>query len=232
MHVARPFFAPVRVLVAEDDAALRSVLERGLQEQGYVVDAVPDGEAAVRHLRAYDYDVAVVDWRMPERSGIEVVAEARRSGDRTPVLMLTARDAPSDRVAGLNVGADDYLVKPFDFGELVARIRALQRRPPLALNPILECGDLRFDPSTRQVTVGDEPLALTGIETALVELLLRRFPAVVTRRTIATQVWEDEADAVGSNTIDVHIGRVRAKLSGSRAQIETVRGMGYRMVER
>jgi DNA-binding response OmpR family regulator len=222
----------VRILVAEDDPALRSVLERGLKEQGYVVDTVADGAAAIRHLRTYDYDVAVVDWRMPERSGIEVVEEARRSGDPTPVLMLTARDAPSDRVAGLNVGADDYLVKPFDFGELVARVRALQRRPPLALNPVLECGDLSFDPATRLVTVAGEPLSLTGIETALVELLLRRFPAVVTRRTIATQVWEDEADAVGSNTIDVHIGRVRAKLSGSRAQIETVRGMGYRLVER
>ena len=105
----------MRVLVAEDDAALRSVLERGLRENGYVVDAVPDGAAALRHLRTYDYDVAVVDWRMPQRTGIEVVAEARSLGDRTPILMLTARDAPSDRVAGLNGGADDYLVKPFDF---------------------------------------------------------------------------------------------------------------------
>jgi len=219
------------VLVAEDDGALRSVLERGLSEQGYVVDAVPDGAAALRHLRAYDYDVAVVDWRMPERTGLEVVEEARRSGDRTPVLMLTARDAPKDRVTGLNMGADDYLVKPFDFGELVARIRALQRRPALALNPVLECGDLRFDPATRDVTVADRAVTLTAIETSLVELLLRRSPAVVTRRTIATQVWEDEADAVGSNTIDVHVGRVRAKLSESRAHIETVRGIGYRLVE-
>src|SRR5271155_3813378 len=122
----------MRVLVAEDDAALRSVLQRGLRENGYVVDVVADGTAALRHLRAYDYDVAVLDWRMPERTGIEVVAEARDRGDRTPILMLTARDAPSDRVAGLNGGADDYLVKPFDFNELVARVHALQRRPPLA----------------------------------------------------------------------------------------------------
>jgi two-component system, OmpR family, response regulator len=220
----------MRVLVAEDDAALRSVLQRGLREHGYVVDAVPDGEAALRYLRAYDYDVAVLDWRMPERTGLDVVAEARRGGDRTPILMLTARDAPSDRVTGLNEGADDYLVKPFDFGELVARVRALQRRPPLATGSALECGDLRFDPATREVTIAGAPIALTAIETALVEVLLRRAPAVVTRRVMATQVWEDEADAVGSNTIDVHIGRVRSKLAGSSAQIETVRGTGYRLV--
>ena len=221
----------MRVLVAEDDAGLRSVLERGLREKGFVVDAVADGAAALRHLRAYDYDVAVLDWRMPERTGLEVVAEARRGGNRTPILMLTARDAASDRVAGLNGGADDYLVKPFDFSELVARVHALQRRPPLAMDPVLECGDLRFDPATREVTVADEPIALTATESALLELLVRRSPAVVTRRVIATQVWDDEADAVGSNTIDVHVGRVRAKLVGSRARIETVRGTGYRMVE-
>jgi two-component system copper resistance phosphate regulon response regulator CusR len=221
----------MRVLVAEDDAALRSVLERGLREKGYIVDAVTDGATALRHLRSYDYDVAVLDWRMPERTGMEVVAEARGLGDRTPILMLTARDAPSDRVAGLNVGADDYLVKPFDFSELVARIQALQRRPPLALDPVLECADLQFDPATREVTVAGELAALTAIETSLVELLLRRSPSVLTRRVIATQVWEDEADAVGSNTIDVHVGRVRAKLAHSHAHIETVRGTGYRMVE-
>ncbi|MGD0748576.1 MAG: response regulator transcription factor [Acidimicrobiales bacterium] len=217
--------------MAEDDAALRSVLERGLKEQGYVVDAVADGAAALRYLRSYDYDVAVLDWRMPERTGTEVVAEARRQGDRTPILMLTARDAPSDRVTGLNVGADDYLVKPFDFSELVARIQALQRRPPLALDPVLEVADLRFDPATRELTVAGAPVTLTAIETSLVELMLRRSPNVLTRRMIATQVWDDEADAVGSNTIDVHVGRVRSKLASSRARIETVRGTGYRMVE-
>jgi DNA-binding response OmpR family regulator len=221
----------MRVLVAEDDAALRSVLERGLRENGYVVDAVADGAAALTHLRAYDYDVAVLDWRMPERTGIEVVAEARSRGDRTPILMLTARDAPSDRVAGLNEGADDYLVKPFDFYELMARVRALQRRPPLAAGPVLRCADLRLDPATREITVSGNPVALTAIESSLVELLLRRSPSVLTRRMIATQVWDDEADAVGSNTIDVHVGRVRAKLGASRARIETVRGTGYRMVE-
>lgn len=221
----------MRVLVAEDDAALRSVLERGLRENGYVVDAVADGAAALRYLRAYDYDVAVLDWRMPERTGIEVVAEARSRGDRTPILMLTARDTPSDRVAGLNEGADDYLVKPFHFTELVARMQALQRRPPLAVGPVLACGNLCFDPATREATVSGETVALTAIESSLVELLLRRHPKVLTRQSIAVQVWDDEADAVGSNTIDVHIGRLRAKLGRSSARIETIRGTGYRMIE-
>jgi DNA-binding response OmpR family regulator len=220
----------MRVLIAEDDEALRSVLERGLKEEGYVVDPVADGEAALRHLRTYDYDVAVVDWRMPGLSGLQVVSEARRRGDRTPILLLTARDTPADRVAGLDEGADDYLTKPFDFSELIARLRALQRRPPLALRPVLECGDLQFDPATREVMVAGQPVAMTATESALVELLLRRSPAVVTRRQIATQIWEDEASAVGSNTIDVHMGRVRSKLSKSRAHIETVRGMGYRIL--
>ena len=220
----------MRVLIAEDDGALRSVLERGLKEDGYVVDTVGDGETALRHLRAYDYDVAVLDWRMPALSGLQVVSEARRRGDRTPILLLTARDTPGDRVTGLDEGADDYLTKPFDFRELIARLRALQRRPPLTLSPVLECGDLHFDPATREVTVAGQPVTMTATESALVELLLRRSPAVVTRRQIATQIWDDEASAVGSNTIDVHIGRVRSKLSKSRARIETARGMGYRIV--
>ncbi len=220
----------MRVLVAEDDAALRSVLERGLRENGYVVDAVVDGESALRHLRSYDYDVAVLDWRMPRHSGIDVIVEARRRGDHTPFLMLTARDTAADRVAGLNEGADDYLVKPFEFSELVARLRALQRRSPHTLDTVLECADLTFHPATRQLTVSGHTVAATATETALVELLMRRSPAVVSRRTIATQVWDDEADAVGSNTIDVHIRRVRSKLADSRARIETVRGTGYRLV--
>ncbi|MGO8863987.1 MAG: response regulator transcription factor [Acidimicrobiales bacterium] len=220
----------MRLLVAEDDASLRSVLDRGLRENGYVVDAVADGNAAINYLRAYQYDVAILDWRMPKANGIEVLEVVRRQRIRTPILMLTARDAPTDRVMGLNVGADDYLVKPFDFNELLARLSALQRRPALTVDPVLACGDLTFDPSTREVTAAGKVLPLTMTELALVELLLRRAPAVVTRRTIATQVWDDEAEAVGSNTIDVHVGRLRAKLSGSRARIETVRGTGYRLV--
>jgi DNA-binding response OmpR family regulator len=220
----------MRILVAEDDAALRSVLDRGLRENGYVVDAVADGDAAASYLRTYEYEAAVVDWRMPRLSGVEVVADARRRGIHTPVLMLTARDTTADRISGLNSGADDYLVKPFDFGELLARLRALQRRPAVAIAPRLECGDLVFDPGACQVTIGGQLVSLTATEMGLLEVLLRRTPSVVTRRALALHVWDHEADAVGSNTIDVHVGRLRAKLNGSRARIETVRGTGYRLV--
>lgn len=220
----------MRVLVAEDDPGLRSVLERGLREHGYVVDAVADGSAALSYLRSYSYEAAVLDWRMPKQSGLDVVAAMRARGDRTPVLMLTARDATEDRVEGLNQGADDYLVKPFSFAELVARLSALQRRPALSIDPVLSCGDLEFDPATRVVRLHGEPVTLTTIETGLIELLMRRAPSVVNRRTIAVQVWDDEADAVGSNTIDVHVGRLRAKLGEASTRIETVRGVGYRLV--
>ena len=220
----------MRVLVAEDDPGLRSVLERGLREHGYVVDAVGEGDAALSYLRSYTYEVVVLDWRMPSTSGIEVVRSMRARGDRTPVLMLTARDTTADRVEGLNGGADDYLVKPFTFAELAARLSALQRRPPLTLAPVLGCGDLTFDPVARMASRGEETLSLTAIETGLLELLMRRSPAAVNRQTIALQVWPDEADPVGSNTIDVHMGRLRGKLAGSTATIETVRGFGYRIV--
>ena len=220
----------MRLLVAEDDPGLRSVLERGLRESGYVVDAVPDGEEALAFLRTYDYEVAVLDWRMPKVTGLEVVRELRRRGATVPVLMLTARDTPADRVTGLDEGADDYLVKPFDLGELLARIRALQRRPAALAAPKLVLGDLAYDPATREVRAGTQTPSLTATEMALLELLLRRSPAVVDRRSIAVQVWDQEADAVGSNTIEVHMARLRAKLSAAAVRIETVRGVGYRIV--
>ncbi len=217
--------------MAEDDPGLRAVIERGLQENGYVVDAVADGTTALSYLQSFDYDVAVFDWRMPNMNGLDAIVAMRRRGDRTPVLMLTARDATEDRVDGLLQGADDYLVKPFDFSELLARLTALQRRPALLLDPVLRCGDISFDPSTRVTTIADHDVSLTAIETGLLELLLRRAPAVVTRRVIATQVWNDESSAVGSNTIDVHMGRLRSKLADATARIETVRGTGYRITD-
>jgi DNA-binding response OmpR family regulator len=219
----------VRVLIAEDDQGLRAILARGLQEQDYVVDAVADGDEALRFLRSYQYEVAVIDWRMPGVSGLDVVRWLRRSQRPTRVLMLTARDAPADRVTGLDAGADDYLVKPFDFGELLARLRALQRRPSAVQQPEIVVGDLRFEPATRQVLVAGHAAALTGIEFGILELLVRRSPAVVPRRSIAVNVWEDESDAMGSNTIDVHLARLRAKLAGGQIRIETVRGVGYRL---
>ena len=222
----------MRVLVAEDDAGLCDVLARGLREHDYVVDAVRDGQDAVRYLRSYSYELVVLDWRMPGMSGLDVVRWMRRNSQPAPVLMLTARDAPADRVAGLDEGADDYLVKPFDFAELLARMRALLRRPPAVQQPELAIGDLHFDPATREVRVGDQQPVLTATEFGILELLVRRSPAVVARRSIALNVWDDEADAMGSNTIDVHLARLRAKLAGGMVRIETVRGVGYRLVER
>jgi DNA-binding response OmpR family regulator len=220
----------MRVLVAEDDAGLKSVLERGLREAGYVVDAVTNGNEAIEYLRAYEYSVGILDWRMPGASGFEIITWARRRGIHTPFLMLTARDAPPDRVAALDEGADDYLVKPFDYGELLARLRALLRRPTGERSPLLRCGSLTVDPATRQALVDGASLELTPREFAIVELLIRKSPAVVQRQSIALQAWPEEVDAVGSNTIDVHIARLRAKLARSDARIETLRGSGYRLV--
>jgi DNA-binding response OmpR family regulator len=220
----------VRVLIAEDDAGLRSVLERALTESGYVIDAVPDGDQALSFLDTYEYEAAILDWRMPGTSGLDVVRSLRRKGSSLPVLMLTARDTPRDRISGLDGGADDYLVKPFDLGELLARVRALQRRPPALHPPVLEVGDLRFDPATREVQVAGEHPKLTATELSILEILMRRAPAVVSRRSIAVHVWDEEADALGSNTIDVHVARLRAKLARSQVRLETVRGTGYRLV--
>ena len=222
----------MRVLVAEDDMGLRNVLARGLRENNYVVDAVGDGEEALRFLRSYDYELAVLDWRMPGMSGLDVLRWIRSRQRPTPVLMLTARDAYADRVAGLDAGADDYLVKPFDFAELLARLRALQRRPQAVQQPELVVGDLRFDPATRKVLVAGREPVLTATEFGILELLVRRSPTVVPRRSIAMNVWDDEADAMGSNTIDVHLARLRSKLAGGMVRIETVRGVGYRLVGR
>jgi DNA-binding response OmpR family regulator len=222
----------MRVLVAEDDQGLREALGRGLRESGYTVDTVPDGQTAMTYLRSYEYEVAVLDWRMPGVSGLEVLRWLRHGAQPVPVLMLTARDAAADRVTGLDQGADDYLVKPFDFGELLARIRALQRRPRTAQPPQLVVGDVLFDPATREVRIGAQRPALTSTERGILELLMRRSPAVVDRRSIALGVWDNEADALGSNTIDVHMARLRAKLAAGQVRIESVRAVGYRIVAR
>jgi two-component system copper resistance phosphate regulon response regulator CusR len=174
--------------------------------------------------------VAILDWRMPNVSGLEVVQRLRRRGSSLPVLMLTARDTAADRVTGLDEGADDYLVKPFDFGELLARIRALQRRGDALQTLILRVADLEFETVSRSVTIrGSQPPRLTATELALLEVLMQRAPAVVPRRAIALAVWQDEADALGSNTVDVHIARLRSKVASSGAKIEAVRALGYRI---
>jgi two-component system OmpR family response regulator len=222
--------ASARLLIAEDDDRLGAVLVRGLQDQGYDVDLAANGEMAVSFMSLNHYAVAVVDWRMPKLSGLDLVARLRRDGSHTPVLMLTARDTPSDRITGLDAGADDYLVKPFDFGELLARLRALQRRSATARPPILKVGELEFDPVGRKVRFDGRQPALTDTELGILEILMRRSPGTADRRMIAQHVWTEESDAFGSNTIDVHLARLRSKLVGAMVKIETVRGIGYRIV--
>jgi two-component system OmpR family response regulator len=220
----------MRVLVAEDDRALLSVLERGLREQGYVLDTATRGDDALHLLRLYDYAAAIVDWRLPGMPGDQVIREARRLGIPTSVLMLTARDTTADKVQGLDAGADDYLVKPVDFPELLARLRALLRRPRQVGAPVLSLGSLSLDPGSRTVTLDGRPLQLTARELAIAELLMRRSPAAVDRLAIARHAWDDESDALGSNTIDVHVGHLRQKLSHGDIALLTVRGAGYRLV--
>jgi DNA-binding response OmpR family regulator len=221
----------VRVLVAEDDPGLREVMVLGLQDSGYQVDAVDRGDDAIDQLKWYDYDVAIIDWRMPGAEGIDVVAWARRKHRPTALLMLTARDAPADRIRGLDTGADDYLVKPFDFGELLARVRALQRRPRGVDEPVLARGRIRLDPVSRVVAADDQSLNLTSTEYLILEVLMRRSPAVVDRKSIAEHAWADETDPLGSNAIDVQMSRLRAKLPNAGVRIVTVRGAGYRLEE-
>jgi DNA-binding response OmpR family regulator len=220
----------MRVLVAEDDEGLRSVLERGLREAGYTVDTTSDGEQALRYLDTYEYEVAILDWRMPKVSGLDVIQRLRRRGSALPVLMLTAKDAAGDRVTGLNEGADDYLVKPFDFAELLARVRALRRRGEALQSLVIEVANVTLDTVTREVRCGTSRPRLTATELALLEILMQRSPAVVPRRSIALAVWSDEADALGSNTLDVHLARLRAKIATGGAKIEAVRALGYRII--
>jgi DNA-binding response OmpR family regulator len=221
----------MRLLLAEDDDALRGVLSRGLREAGYVLDVAPRGDDALHMLQLNDYAAAVLDWRMPGMDGVEVIGAVRRLGIACPVLLLTARDTPADRVEGLDAGADDYLVKPFDFAELLARLRALLRRPQSVESTRIRRGSLTIDPATREAAVAERPVRLTGTEFAILEVLARRSPALVDRNAIAHHAWDDDSAPLGSNTIEVHVARLRAKLAGAGVAIVTVRGAGYRLVE-
>ena len=208
------------------------MLQRGLTEEGYVCDTATQGDDALHLLRIYDYAVAVLDWRMPGLTGEQVAREARKLKIRTPILMLTARDTTADKVRGLDSGADDYLVKPFQFDELLARLRALLRRPSEVEEPVLTRGHLALDPARRLVTNGGQHIAITGVEFAILELLLRRSPAIVSREVIGRHAWPEAGAEIGSNTIDVHMANLRRKLAGAEVQLLTVRGSGYRLLER
>jgi two-component system response regulator MprA len=219
---------PARVVVVDDDEALRNAVRRALRLEGYDVELAGDGEEALAHLAGLRADLVVLDVLMPVLDGITVCRRLRASGDRTPILMLTARDAVSDRVVGLDAGADDYLTKPFALEELLARVRALLRRSSPELDGCLRVDDLKLNPRTRQVTRGDRAVELTPTEFALLELLLRNAGTVLTRDAIRERVWGFD-DSYGSNTLDVYVGYLRRKTEagGEARMIHTVRGVGF-----
>jgi two-component system OmpR family response regulator len=220
----------MRILVVDDEPAVRDALERILRLEGFEVQMACDGREAVRSQAAAPADAVLLDVLMPELDGLEVCRRLRDTGDRTPVLMLTARDAVADRVAGLDAGADDYLTKPFSFAELLARLRALMRRGAAERPPILRVGDLELDPAARSVARDGTVIELTAREFALLEYLMRHPGEVLTRTQLIEHVW-DFAYEGDSNVVDVYIRYLRNKVDRpfGRDQIETVRGAGYRL---
>jgi two-component system, OmpR family, response regulator MprA len=233
LRVQKPFRFPgqtwpMRVLVVDDDPAVLDSLERALRIEGYAVDTVAAGFDALTRQHDTPADAVVLDLRLPDLDGLEVCRRMRAAGDGTAVLMLTARDAVGERVAGLDAGADDYLVKPFALDELLARLRALLRRTEADATGVLEHAHLRLDPTTREVTCGDRALELTRTEFALLELLLRNPRVVLPRSVIFERVWGYDFGP-DSNSLEVFVGYLRRKTEagGEPRLIQTVRGVGY-----
>jgi two-component system, OmpR family, response regulator len=220
----------VRVLVVEDELRMAGLIRRGLQKEGLAADVAPSGEEALAIAGAHAYDAIVLDVLLPGLNGFETCRRLREAGIWTPVLMLTARDSVEDRVAGLDTGADDYLVKPFAFAELLARLRALVRRGETERPIVLEVGDLRLDPGTHEVRRGDVEVHLTRKELALLEVFMRRPGQVLSRYDLLENAW-DFAYENRSNVVDVHVRRLRAKIDEpfERHSMETIRGAGYRL---
>jgi len=222
----------MRVLLVEDEPRAAEVLAKGLREQAYAVDLAADGESAIFQASTIDYDALILDVMLPLRDGLAVCRNIRQSGSTVPILMVTARDAVDARIAGLDAGADDYLVKPFDFGELLARLRAVIRRGRQPLLPErVAIGPLVLETRARRAVVHARELALTAKEYALLEYLARRAGDVVGRADIAEHVWDEHYDPV-SNVVDVYIQRLRRKLeeAGAATLIRTRRGEGYQLV--
>lgn len=221
----------MRVLIVEDERKISAYVKRGLEEQGYAVDAAYTGTEALDFADAAPYDLILLDILLPEMDGLAVCRELRRTGNRTPVLMLTARDAIDDRVAGLDAGADDYLVKPFALKELLARLRALNRRSAdVPKSPVLQLADLTLDTLTRRVKRGKKNIELAAKEYAVLECLLREPERVLTRTQIAEHVWNYDVFNK-SNIVDVYIKNLRRKIDdGFEVKlIHTIRGAGYRL---
>jgi DNA-binding response OmpR family regulator len=223
----------MRVLVVEDELEVREFLLLVLREAAWAPDAVSTGERALEALAGGEYDLVILDLGLPDIDGFEVCRRMRARGDKTPVLVLTARNAVNDRVRGLDAGADDYLAKPFAVNELRARLRALARRPVLAHHPVLRLVDLELEVASRSASRGGTPIVLTAREYALLEYLLRNARRVVSRSQIIAHVWDDNFDPV-ANAVDVLIGRLRRKidLEGQPQLLHTIRGAGYVLTDR
>jgi two-component system, OmpR family, response regulator len=220
----------MRVLVVEDEVKMAGLLKRALEEEGYAVDLATRGQDAVWFGTENPYDAIVLDVMLPDLDGFQVSRRLREAGRWSPVLMLTARDAVADRVAGLDAGADDYLTKPFSFAELLARLRALVRRGAAERPPVLRVGDLELDPARRTVARDGKAIELTAREFALLEFLMRRSGDVLSRTQLIEHVWDFAYDG-DSNVIDVYIRYLRNKVDRpfGRDSIKTVRGAGYRI---
>ena len=221
----------MRILVVEDERKVASFIRQGLEEEGHTVEVAADGAAALDLMVAEPpYDLVVLDVTLPKRDGFDVLRQARAKRVETPVLVLTARDGVSDKVMGLDLGADDYLTKPFAFDEFLARVRALLRRRSTSRAPVLRLADLTLDPATREVTRGQRKIALTAREYALLEYFMRSVGRVLTRPMIAEHVWGLDFDPE-SNIIDVYVGYLRRKIDGEGEHrlLHTMRGAGYVM---
>jgi two-component system OmpR family response regulator len=216
----------MKLLLAEDDAMLADALQTQLGRAGFEVEHAPNGAVADYLLHKHLFDIAVLDIGLPMLDGLAVLQHVRQTQPNLPVVLLTARDALDDRVAGLQAGADDYVTKPFDFPELLARLQALLRRSQPANTPTL-AGALTLDKATRRALLGGEPLELSGREWTLLELLVQQRDQVVTKEQIHQAWTDDSGESAGGNSIEVYIHRLRRKLEGARLGIRTVRGLGY-----
>jgi DNA-binding response OmpR family regulator len=222
----------MRILVIEDNIQLAEIIKRGLSEEGYAVDTAPSGETGEEYLQSVPYDLIILDIILPGKDGITVCRGLREKNIKTPVLMLTAKDSLNDKITGLDSGADDYVVKPFEFEELFARIRALLRRKENLIPHILQVGELVLDISTRRVWRGQRQIDLTAKEYAIMEYLMRYPNLVITRIMIEQHIWNLELDS-SSNLIDAYISRLRRKIDNGDeiSFIQTIKGVGYRMAQ-
>jgi len=220
----------MRILVVDDDRRLTGIIKRGLVEEMYAVDVTYDGEEGQYYAETNSYDLIILDIMMPRKDGIEVCRELRTNNINTPILMLTAKDTVEDRVKGLDAGADDYLVKPFAFNELLARVRALLRREGMTRSPELKVGDLALNTLTREVWRGQRAIELTNKEYVILEYFMRHPNIVVTRTMLEEHAWDYDFNSL-SNLVDVYIRRLRRKIDmeGRSSIIRTVRGAGYRL---